>query len=86
MASGGDGVEPPIETTDETHADGDQREQRVFFWEALPDMPTGRIYSVAGFNEGKLYVLGNYGIRCVQIKGAFSARDNNSFVAPSRIL
>ena len=58
MASGTNGVERTPETTDETQADGDQREQRVFSWEALPDMPTGRVYSVAGFNNGKLYVLG----------------------------
>ena len=59
MASGGECVEPPLEAADQTHADGDQREQRMFFWESLPDMPTARVYSVAGFNEGKLYVLGN---------------------------
>ena len=47
-----------VEAAGEPHADGEQREQRMFFWEALPDMPTERIYSVAGFKDGKLYVLG----------------------------
>ena len=31
---------------------------RSYRWERLPDMPTGRVYSVGGYNEGKLYVLG----------------------------
>ena len=59
MASGGEGAESQLEAAGETHPDGDQREQRMFFWEALPGMPTARVYSVAGFKEGKLYVLGN---------------------------
>ena len=59
MASGSEGAELPPVAADEAQADGDQREQRMFFWEALPDMPTARVYSVAGFNDGKLFVLGN---------------------------
>lgn len=27
-------------------------------WEKLPEIPTGRVYAVGGYHDGKLYVLG----------------------------
>ena len=35
-------------------------EAKQYYWERLPDMPTERAYSVGGYCEGKLYVVGKH--------------------------
>lgn len=32
----------------------------AYKWEKLPELPTGRVYAVGGYHDGKLYVLGRY--------------------------